>query len=106
MQKTTASNPWRASSSSWWCAKGFPATSSIAFGTRSVSGRMRVASPPASTTHCTALVPQRNGGAVLIERESHLIQPGGAHRLAQPRGIGRIEEEKAAGARADELAAA
>ena len=55
MHSTTSRMPDRASSSSCQSTNGRPATSSSDFGTRSVCGSIRVASPPASTTACIGI---------------------------------------------------
>src|SRR5436305_1118532 len=87
---------------------GSPATSSIAFGTRSVSGCSRVARPPASNA--------RGGMSVIaglhdrlrafeVEPETDLLQARRRHGVAQPRLILRIEHQESAATRADQLAA-
>ena len=47
-QSTISPIPWLASSRSWWAINGSPATWTSDFGAVSVSGRNRVANPPAS----------------------------------------------------------
>ena len=73
-------------------------------GSRSVSGSIRVASPPARITQGTSAA-GKDDRAIEVEPEPGLGEPFGRHRRPQHRGILGVEEEEPAGAGADELAA-
>src|SRR5262249_35863594 len=100
--------PWRAKSRSWWARKGSPATSSRAFGSGSVNGLMRVASPPARTAigGIPVIVSlDHRFGALEVEAEAHLFEPLLQHGVEEPSLVLRVEHEKAAAAGADQLSA-
>src|SRR5258706_15091673 len=86
-------------------AKGRPATSMSALGSRSVSGRMRVPKPPDSTTQGSISAPHHHGGAVEVELEADLGEALPDQSVSQLLRPVRIEEEEAAGAGTDQLAA-
>src|SRR4051812_6170078 len=64
---------------------------------------MRVPSPPAKITHCILL--NENLGALEVEAEAHLAQPGLTHGVAQLRFLLGVKHQKASAAGADELPA-
>src|SRR5215469_771407 len=96
--------PCAASQLSWCQAKVRPQTGSRVFGQVSVSGRMRVPSPPARITHCI-LVSGHQLRAFVIESEADFAQTFLGHGFAERVAIVGVEEQESAAARADQLTA-
>src|SRR5580698_9447158 len=87
---------------------GSPATGISDFGIVSVTGRIRLARPPARMA--TGIIGSSISlgdylGAFKVELEADFGQSGLAHGLAQPRFLFRVEHQEAAAAGADQLAA-
>src|SRR3569833_1961582 len=102
--RTTCVMPRRASNSSCQWMNGRPTKGNSALGTRSVTGRSRIASPPARMA-TGSMSGQHQLGALEIEPEADLLQPGLCHRGAQLVAVTRIEHQESTAAGAHELAA-
>src|SRR4051812_36746790 len=107
MQYTTSVTPPPASQASWSSANGRPRTGTSALGMVSVTGRIRVPSPPARIRHCVKKsgTSGHDGRAVVVEREAHLTQAFEGHGVPQGGPLGRVEQQEPAGAGAHQLAA-
>src|SRR5437764_1478899 len=98
------SNPLRASRRSWWARNGSPAISISAFGMDSVTGRSRVASPPARMAIGSMVSGTgHHHGALEIETHANLTQAGFAQHVAEARLVLCIQHQESAAAGADQL---
>src|SRR5690349_13593273 len=84
--------------------KGRPAKGIKALGTVAVTGRSRIASPPARMA-TGSMSGQHHFGALEIEPETDLLEAGLRHRGAQPVAVSRIEHQESATTGAHELPA-
>src|SRR5882762_864266 len=82
--------------------KGLPATSISDFGILSVTGRKRVARPPARIA-MGKLSGQDNFRLFEVESEPHFLKPGLCHRVAQLVTIRSIKHQKSFSACANEF---
>src|SRR5260370_37845194 len=105
MQYTTSSTPWVASQCIWYHAKGCPSTGSSALGHVSVSGHIRVPSPPARITHCMGSVSRHQLGAFVVETEADFAQALLGHGFANRIAVLGVQQEESTAARAHQCAA-